>query len=89
MSAMIRKLITAEMKLPNAMGPTLRTLVISSMDSTPSALLMMSWMTGVMISLQSEVTIAPNAPPMITPTAKSMTLPRLMNSLNSAINFFI
>ena len=37
----------------------------------------------------SEVTIAVKAPPMITPTAMSITLPRLMNSLNSPMNFFI
>ena len=42
MIAMIRKLITAEMKLPNAMGPTLRTFVISSIESTPITLPMMS-----------------------------------------------
>src|SRR5688572_10103122 len=31
----------------------------------------------------SEVTILPNAAPMITATAKSITLPRAINSLNS------
>jgi hypothetical protein len=31
----------------------------------------------------SEVTILPNAAPMITPTARSSTLPRAMNVLNS------
>ena len=30
-----------------------------------------------------------NAPPIITPTAKSSTFPRIMNSLNSPIIFFI
>jgi hypothetical protein len=30
-----------------------------------------------------ELTILPNAPPMITPTAMSMALPRVANSLNS------
>jgi len=31
------------------------------------------------------VTILPKAPPMITPTARSITLPREINSLNSLI----
>ena len=44
---------------------------------------------GVIISLFSEVTIDVNAPPIITPTAISMALPRAMNCLNSAKNFFI
>src|ERR1017187_6121750 len=38
---------------------------------------------GMMMSLTAEVTILPNAPPMITPTARSTTLPRIANSLNS------
>ena len=42
-----------------------------------------------MMSLVSEVTMAVNAPPMMTPTAMSMTLPRMMNSLNSLMNLFI
>jgi hypothetical protein len=33
-------------------------------------------MIGVMTSATSEVTIAPNAAPMMTPTARSITLPR-------------
>ena len=36
-----------------------------------------------MISLTSEVMILLNAPPMMTPTARSMTLPRAANFLNS------
>ena len=35
----------------------------------------------------SEVTIAENAPPIITPTARSITFPLEINSLNSAKNF--
>src|SRR2546430_672527 len=38
---------------------------------------------GIRTSLTSEVTILPNAAPMITPTARSTTLPRMMNVLNS------
>lgn len=34
-------------------------------------------------------TILVNAPPIMIPTAMSMTLPRLINSLNSFMNFFI
>ena len=40
-------------------------------------------MIGMMMSLTRESTIRPKAPPMITPTARSMTLPRAMNSWNS------
>ena len=42
---------------------------------------------GMMMSLISEDTIAPNAPPMITPTAMSTTLPFRANALNSDKNF--
>ena len=42
-------------------------------------------MTGMMMSLTSEVTMVLKAPPTITPTAISMTLPRMINSLNSFI----
>ena len=35
------------------------------------------------------VTMPVNAPPMMTATARSITLPRLMNSLNSTKNFFM
>src|SRR5262249_5851621 len=38
---------------------------------------------GMMISLTSDVTTAPKAAPMMTPTARSRTLPRIANSLNS------
>src|SRR5689334_12983227 len=37
----------------------------------------------MMMSLTSDVTTAPNAAPMMTPTARSRTLPRIANSLNS------
>jgi len=38
---------------------------------------------GITISLTSDVTIFPNAAPITIPTARSSTLPRMMNSLNS------
>src|SRR5512143_448016 len=43
-------------------------------------------MTGMIRSLTSESTILPNAPPMITPTARSTTLPLTANSRNSLAN---
>ena len=39
--------------------------------------------TGITTSLTRELTIAVKALPMMIPTARSMTEPRLMNSLNS------
>ena len=46
-------------------------------------------MSGLMMFVVSAVTMDVNAPPMMTATAKSITLPRLMNSLNSLKNFFM
>src|SRR3954454_4996423 len=40
-------------------------------------------MFGMMMSLTIEVTIAPKAAPMMTPTARSTTLPFIANSRNS------
>ena len=40
-------------------------------------------MIGMMMSLTSESTILPKAAPMITPMARSTTLPRIANFLNS------
>src|SRR5689334_8563571 len=37
----------------------------------------------MMMSLTSELTMVPKAAPMITPKARSMTLPRIAKSLNS------
>src|SRR5690348_4654098 len=42
--------------------------------------------TGMMRSFTSESTILPNAAPMITPTARSTTLPRIANARNSLMN---
>ena len=38
---------------------------------------------GMMMSSVIEETMVPKAPPMMTPTARSITLPLAMNSLNS------
>ena len=43
-------------------------------------------MMGMSISFTREFTMAVNAPPMITPTAMSTTLPRVMKALNSLAN---
>src|ERR1700730_200008 len=40
-------------------------------------------MIGMMMSATKDVTIEPNAAPMMTPTARSTTLPRIANFLNS------
>ena len=39
--------------------------------------------TGMIRSFTTESTILPKAPPIMTPTARSMTLPLTANSLNS------
>ena len=41
---------------------------------------------GMIMSLVRDVVIVENAPPMITPTAMSITLPLRANSLNSLRN---
>ena len=46
-------------------------------------------MSGLMMWSVSAVTMDVNAPPMMTPTARSITLPRLMNSLNSLRKVFM
>jgi hypothetical protein len=44
-------------------------------------------MGGMMTSLTSDVTIFPNAPPMMMPTAISTTFPRSANFRNSFMKF--
>ena len=44
---------------------------------------------GLMTQSMREVMMPLNAPPMITPTAMSITFPRAMNCLNSFRNCFI
>ena len=69
-------LIWAASAVPNKLGMVISRLVkLTPPTRRPTR--------GMTISLTREVTIEPKAPPMITPTARSMTLPRLMNSLNS------
>ena len=46
-------------------------------------------MRGMMMSFTREVVILPKAAPMTTPTAMSITLPRMANSLNSLKSFFM
>src|SRR5690349_14004545 len=48
-----------------------------------STLPMRTPMGGIRTSLTNEVTIFPNAPPMMIPTARSSTFPRIANVLNS------
>lgn len=42
--------------------------------------------TGMITSATSELTILPKALPITTQTARSTTLPRIANDLNSSIN---
>ena len=96
MKAKIRKLIATVRKLPYASTgtPALRSSTRVSVvpggilasgryqllkSSRPNTILT----TGMIRSVTTESTILPNAPPMITPTAKSITLPLTANSLNS------
>ena len=44
-------------------------------------------MIGMTTSLTRELTMSVNAPPMMTPTARSMTFPREINCLNSVQKF--
>src|SRR6478736_3270696 len=46
-------------------------------------------MIGMITSATSESTILPKAPPMITPTARSTTLPLTANSLNSLMKLML
>jgi hypothetical protein len=62
------------MKFPTAMLPSLRAEKSGWPPSIP--------ITGVMRSLTRESTTAPKAAPMMTPTARSMTLPRATKSRN-------
>ena len=81
----MRKLITALMKEPKSISVPGTT----RPDTWPTSPPAMTLMSGLMMSFVSDVTIAVKAPPMMTPTAMSITLPRLMNSSNSLSNFFM
>ena len=87
-SAIRRKLITAVIKLPY---------LIVSFSPDPIRITQLEKLTppvrrlitGMIISFTREFTIDWNAPPIITPTARSITFPLAINSLNSAINPFL
>ena len=55
----------------------------SAIFSTPAAFKAGFKISGVMISFTNEVTIAPNAAPIITATARSTTFPRRRKAFNS------
>ena len=84
----MRKLMIALMKAPKSMGCSLPGTGMVRPAMPLAASPVRSLMAGLMRSLVRDVTMAVNAAPMMTPTAISMTLPRLMNSLNSPKNFF-
>ena len=79
---MHKKLITADKNFPYATPFHTR----SCRFSAPVALKAGASSRGVITSPTREETIAPKAPPMITPMAKSTTLPFTANSLNSFKN---
>ena len=56
---------------------------------TPGAPPVTNEMSGWMTFVTRAFTTAVNAPPMMTPTAMSITLPLLMNSANSAMTPFL
>ena len=74
-------------------------LTTSPFSVTAGLRMMFSWlrsmspkiqpMNGMNTSLTRDVVILPNAPPTMTPTAMSSTLPRVMKSRNSFAIFFI
>ena len=86
MNAMIRKLMMALMNAPKSMPFSVPGTGMVSPAISASPPPVTSLISGLMMSLVSDVTIEVNAPPTITPTAMSITLPRLMNSLNSERN---
>ena len=58
-------------------------MLMSSRSDEKSVLPIRAPMGGIRMSLTNDETIFPNAPPMITPTAMSITLPLRANSRNS------
>ncbi|CKG22296.1 Uncharacterised protein [Streptococcus pneumoniae] len=67
------------MKLPYIIDD-LPNVIFKSVKSTPPNTIPSN---GVMISFTKELTILPNAAPITTPTAKSITFPLKANFLNS------
>lgn len=68
--------MTASSPVPKKLGIWIARLV----KSTPPAIRPTM---GIIISLTRELTMAVKAPPTATPTARSTTEPRLINSMNS------
>src|SRR3954464_9687588 len=64
-------------------GGPLRPGLSSTNRLAKSTLPMASPMGGMMTSSTNDLTMVPNAPPMMMPTAKSSTLPRSAKALNS------
>ena len=104
MTAVKRKLTIAMMKSPQSIYTDLLRSISAEPNATcmPSAFLGTSivmsperspigiaFISGLNIPLTSAVTIAVNAAPMIIPTARSITFPRVINVLNSLNSFFI
>ena len=81
--AMMRKFKTALRKLPSITSPPPGT----EKDRLDRALLPPAKIPrmGLMMSFTRELVMALKEPPMMTPTARSSTLPLAMNCLNSAI----
>ncbi len=86
--AITRKLSTEVRKLPSSNSPPPgRRKDSEAARAVPSPANMPS--TGLMMQSMREVMMPLNAPPMMTPTAISITFPRAMNCLNSPKNVFI
>src|SRR5262249_37659043 len=72
-------------KFPQPILASLYSMVCPDTSNPP----VISPMIGMKTSFTSEFTIAVNAAPITIPIARSMTLPRMMNFLNSSKNFRI
>ena len=79
--AITKNEIAAPRNLPKNIPPGAH----SSILATPAASNDGLSIRGVMMSSTNEEIIFPNAPPIMTATAKSSTLPFMINSLNSLI----
>jgi len=85
--AMTKKSMTFWMKTPYMMATSADCSVASAMmifKSTKLTPPRINPMKGIRMSFTKEFTMAVNAPPIMIPTARSITLPREMNFLNSA-----
>lgn len=68
--------MTASSPVPKKLGMRMARLVKSTPPANRPTI-------GITMSFTRELTIAVNAPPTATPTARSTTEPRLINSMNS------